>query len=242
LALLTWFGTVSIQRAILLDPGSSDATRNIDAAESAELIANLRMQVATLNKDLSSIQQRLRENERERESDVSYWACFRICFDRIVQRLTLTSQRTKAQEELESTRASFQSREDASASRLSANEELLSTLNSQFIIAKTENEELQNKLTLSENEAKQLKKELAATSSHSQSLAELESLSEGLKIQLAEAQSKQTESEKEQEDLLVLLEEISSKRKADKVKMKGAGIEISDDDEEEEEDDDEEAK
>lgn len=53
------------------------------------------------------------------------------------------------------------------------------------------------------------------------------------------ANTKKGEAEKEQEDLLVLLEEISSKRKADKVKMREAGWEVSEDEDEGDADDDE---
>ena len=53
-------------------------------------------------------------------------------------------------------------------------------------------------------------------------------------------QQKKGEAEKEQEDLLVFLEELSTKRRRDKEKMKQAGLEVSDDEGEEEEDGDEE--
>ena len=55
-----------------------------------------------------------------------------------------------------------------------------------------------------------------------------------------EAEKRARDAEKEQEDLLVLLEEISNKRKADKSKMRSAGLEVSDDDEEEEEEENDE--
>lgn len=41
--------------------------------------------------------------------------------------------------------------------------------------------------------------------------------------------------EKEQEDLLVLLDELSTKRKRDKALMRQAGLEVSDDEEGDEE-------
>ena len=47
-----------------------------------------------------------------------------------------------------------------------------------------------------------------------------------------------TDAEKEQEDLLVLLEELSSKRRADKARMKEAGLDVSEDEEEDGDDDD----
>lgn len=55
--------------------------------------------------------------------------------------------------------------------------------------------------------------------------------------ELDKVRAQKTEAEKEQEDLLVFLEELSSKRKRDKAKMKEAGMEVSEDeggDEEEE--------
>lgn len=45
--------------------------------------------------------------------------------------------------------------------------------------------------------------------------------------------------EKEQEDLLVLLDEVTNKRKSDKAKMRNAGLEVSDDEDDEEDDDEE---
>lgn len=61
-----------------------------------------------------------------------------------------------------------------------------------------------------------------------------------LESDIETANTKKAEAEKEQEDLLVLLEEISSKRKADKVKMREAGWEVSDDEDEGEDDDEDE--
>lgn len=45
--------------------------------------------------------------------------------------------------------------------------------------------------------------------------------------------SKRLESEKEQEDLLVLLEELSTKRKKDKARMREAKLDVSDDEDDE---------
>lgn len=58
-----------------------------------------------------------------------------------------------------------------------------------------------------------------------------------LTASLTTAQTKHGEDEKEQEDLLVLLEELSSKRRKDKVRLKEAGLEVSDEEEGDEEDD-----
>lgn len=56
--------------------------------------------------------------------------------------------------------------------------------------------------------------------------------------QVAETEERRRDVEKEQEDLLVLLDELNSKRRRDKARMREAGLEVSED--EAEEDDDEE--
>jgi hypothetical protein len=61
-----------------------------------------------------------------------------------------------------------------------------------------------------------------------------------LKEQLAAVDKEKQEVSKEQEDLLVLLDELSIKRKRDKERLRGAGLEVSEDDEDEDEDEDEE--
>jgi hypothetical protein len=61
-----------------------------------------------------------------------------------------------------------------------------------------------------------------------------------LEAALEAERTKRTEVEKEQEDLLVLLDELSSKRARDKQRMKEQGMDVSedeDDDGEEEEED-----
>ncbi|KAK0195971.1 p115 like vesicle tethering protein [Armillaria mellea] len=57
-----------------------------------------------------------------------------------------------------------------------------------------------------------------------------------LTSQLETSETKRKEVEKEQEDLLVLLDEVSSKRKRDKERLRGAGLDVSED---EADDDDE---
>lgn len=61
-----------------------------------------------------------------------------------------------------------------------------------------------------------------------------------LESQAKTANSKKEEAEKEQEDLLVLLEELSTKRKGDKAKMKEAGMDVSEDEDEDGDDEDDE--
>lgn len=59
-----------------------------------------------------------------------------------------------------------------------------------------------------------------------------------LKARLQSSEEKTKEVEKEQEDLLVLLDEVSTKRKHDKERMRLAGLEVSDDEGDEDDDDD----
>lgn len=80
-------------------------------------------------------------------------------------------------------------------------------------------------------------------------LADSQQALSSLEAKVAEAEAKvsasketsdgeegKTDAEKEQEDLLVLLEELSSKRKADKAKMREAGLDVSEDEEDDEDD------
>ena len=57
---------------------------------------------------------------------------------------------------------------------------------------------------------------------------------ESLEKQITDLEAKKKEGEKEQEDLLVLLDDLNSKRENDKVKMREAGLEVSEDEEEDE--------
>ncbi|KAE8225870.1 hypothetical protein CF319_g1443 [Tilletia indica] len=60
---------------------------------------------------------------------------------------------------------------------------------------------------------------------------------EELKTKLDTTEKRATELEKENEDLLVLLEELTTKRKADKAKLRAKGEDVSDDEDEEDEED-----
>ena len=55
--------------------------------------------------------------------------------------------------------------------------------------------------------------------------------------QLQSSDQKKREVEKEQEDLLVLLDELNSKRRKDKERMRQANLEVSEDEDEDDEDD-----
>ena len=62
-----------------------------------------------------------------------------------------------------------------------------------------------------------------------------------LKEQLSASEEKRKDVEKEQEDLLVLLDEVTSKRRKDKARLRDAGLEVSEDEtEDDDEDEDEE--
>jgi hypothetical protein len=50
-----------------------------------------------------------------------------------------------------------------------------------------------------------------------------------LQSQLETSEEKRKDVEKEQEDLLVLLDEVTSKRKKDKVRLREANLEVSED-------------
>lgn len=69
---------------------------------------------------------------------------------------------------------------------------------------------------------------------------ELKTKVAGLEADVRDAEEKRRNVEKEQEDLLVLLDEMSTKRKNDKERMRNAGLDVSEDEGEDGEDDDDE--
>jgi len=70
-------------------------------------------------------------------------------------------------------------------------------------------------------------------------LVDLEKQAVSLKEQLGASEEKRKDVEKEQEDLLVLLDEVTSKRRKDKARLREAGLEVSDDEIEEDDEDEE---
>ena len=66
------------------------------------------------------------------------------------------------------------------------------------------------------------------------SAASAESLQTKAEEEIKEERAKREENEKEHEDLLVLLEELSQKRRRDREKMKAKGMDVSEDEDEEE--------
>jgi hypothetical protein len=72
-------------------------------------------------------------------------------------------------------------------------------------------------------------------------VADLEKQVVSLKEQLGASEEKRKDVEKEQEDLLVLLDEVTSKRRKEKARLREAGLEVSEDEtEDDDEDEDEE--
>ena len=60
---------------------------------------------------------------------------------------------------------------------------------------------------------------------------------ETLSVDLKSSEDKRKEVEKEHEDLLVLLDEMSSKRRMDKARLREAGLAVSEDEGDEEDED-----
>ncbi|KAF8161360.1 p115 like vesicle tethering protein [Crassisporium funariophilum] len=83
-------------------------------------------------------------------------------------------------------------------------------------------------------------KEVKTTSSSSGTqLVDLQTQIVSLKSQLDASEEKRKDVEKEQEDLLVLLDEVTAKRRKDKARLREAGLEVSEDEAEDDDDDEE---
>lgn len=67
--------------------------------------------------------------------------------------------------------------------------------------------------------------------------SELQERISALSSELEALQKKHGETEKEQEDLLILLDELSTKRRRDKERLRAAGAEVSEDEDADGEDD-----
>ncbi|KAK1235107.1 Vesicle-mediated ER to Golgi transport protein [Marasmius sp. AFHP31] len=88
-------------------------------------------------------------------------------------------------------------------------------------------------------EIETLKTQLKQSSSGADLISTLQKDIAKLTTQLQESEEKRKETEREHEDLLVLVDEVSSKRAQDKVRMRKAGLEVSDDEGEDDEDEEE---
>jgi len=71
-------------------------------------------------------------------------------------------------------------------------------------------------------------------------LAAMKEQVDALKAQLKTSDDKRKDVEKEQEDLLVLLDEVTNKRKRDKERMVKVGLEVSEDEDDDDDDEDDE--
>ncbi|KAJ4471521.1 p115 like vesicle tethering protein [Lentinula aciculospora] len=91
---------------------------------------------------------------------------------------------------------------------------------------------LQDTLRNQSQEIEDLRRQLQAqqkTPSNEDEISALKSQVSSLRLALQASEEKQKETEKEQEDLLVLLEEVTAKRKRDKKRMLDRGLEVSED-------------
>ncbi|KIY46130.1 hypothetical protein FISHEDRAFT_47744 [Fistulina hepatica ATCC 64428] len=93
------------------------------------------------------------------------------------------------------------------------------------------------------SEIEKLKSELVKQQNGSQELEDVRQQLVSLRLELQsseekriEAEAKRKDNEKEQEDLLVLLDELSTKRKADKLRLREAGLDVSEDEADDDED------
>ncbi|KAH9889346.1 p115 like vesicle tethering protein [Cubamyces lactineus] len=89
-------------------------------------------------------------------------------------------------------------------------------------------------------EIEKLQSQLKSLSASNDEVEALRAQVQGLTEQLASAEEKRRDVEKEQEDLLVLLDELNSKRRRDKERMRQAGMEVSEDEAEEDDGEEEE--
>ncbi|KAH9485606.1 General vesicular transport factor p115 [Psilocybe cubensis] len=89
-------------------------------------------------------------------------------------------------------------------------------------------------------EIESLQKRLNEVNNVESQVAELQKQVESLHSQLASSETKRKDVEKEQEDLLVLLDEVTSKRRKDKARLREAGLEVSEDEADDDDDDDDE--
>ncbi|PPQ64546.1 hypothetical protein CVT24_008448 [Panaeolus cyanescens] len=87
------------------------------------------------------------------------------------------------------------------------------------------------------NEIDDLKKQLKQAKDANSEVEDLHKQVAELRTQLQGSEDKRKEVEKEQEDLLVLLDEVTSKRRKDKARLREIGQEVSEDDAEEEDED-----
>ncbi|EGO26144.1 hypothetical protein SERLADRAFT_447399 [Serpula lacrymans var. lacrymans S7.9] len=89
-------------------------------------------------------------------------------------------------------------------------------------------------------ELEEMQQKIGEASAWETKLSELQAQVSQMEARLVQTDEKNKELEKEQEDLLVLLDEVSTKRKKDKERLRAAGLDVSEDEGDEEEDEEEE--
>ncbi|KAL1411603.1 Vesicle-mediated ER to Golgi transport protein [Vanrija albida] len=232
----------TIQRSIAVDP---DAVRGavVDDSEQAEIIMSLRSklkaqteEVVNLQKQLSSSQEKQAKEKDQLVSEI----------DSLTEQVaTLGSSLEKAQSGSSSHSAELDTlRSDLAAAR----EQVTSSLAESAAHAETRQqlEATRAELDTARTDLKTAQTELASVSEklaakpgkgkgNSAELDKLKARVKELEEELEAEKSKEND-DTEHEDLLVLLEELSQKRKRDKKIMRDKGLDVSDD---EDDDDDE---
>ncbi|KAL1759834.1 p115 like vesicle tethering protein [Schizophyllum commune] len=216
----------TIQRSFSVDPDQASS-----ASEGAALIAGLRRQLEDQAREIARLQAEVgqaparggvsQQNSRELEARLR----------EEIKAETENLMRVELAAETRSLRAELDAaREEAAALRAEA-----AVSSGAGAGAGAELEQVRGALAVETQKRQVAEGELSAAR---ESLANVQSELAALRKQLAAEVEKREAVEKEQEDLLVLLDEVSSKRRRDKALMKEALLEVSED--EEDEDDDEE--
>ncbi|ORX35648.1 p115 like vesicle tethering protein [Kockovaella imperatae] len=242
----------TIQRSIAIDPDAvRGPTTASDDGETAAIIMTLRQKLKAQTDEVVQLQAKLaalaNEHRKEKETLVAEVESLSeqvATLSTSLQtadssRSTHTAELDKLRGELETERQKVSTSEANSADHANTRAELEKA---QTRVEELEKSHAEDKSSWEERHAEteagssSLKKENDQLKSHSDALSK--QLSD-LETQLAEEKTKREDGEKEHEDLLVLLEELSQKRRKDKERMKENGMEVSEgEDEDEEEDDD----
>ncbi|WFD34949.1 type I protein arginine methyltransferase [Malassezia cuniculi] len=253
---------VRVQKSILIDPSATSASKSGIPAE----LLDARQQVTSLQGELAAAEKDARRANMEidelrsqinallAEKEVSSTdqpeiAALRENIAALEQERSQFSERLAAAENgrkaLESHINSLETERNTLSGRIV---QLEHEHDHHMRHSSTEVESLRAKNASLESTVSKLKSENASLHQHASAHAELESL----RSQLAQAQSRAADLERqlgsvdnsevetlrtENEDLLVLLDDISTKRKEDKAKMRAHGWEVSDDDDDDDNDD-----
>ncbi|KAK4685985.1 intracellular protein transport protein USO1, partial [Tremellales sp. Uapishka_1] len=217
----------TIQRSIAIDPDAVRGAPSTDDGETAAIIMNLRQKLKSQTEEVMNLQQKLTSLVNEHKED----------------RNTLITEVTSLSEQV----ASHSTLSEESRSKIDGLTKELEVEKSASQSSKTDYEALQAKHAKLDEEHDKVKsaleQEKAKKNTKGGKAGNEEKEKDNVKRiadlekELAAEKEKRAENEKEQEDLLVLLEELSQKRKKDKLKMKEAGMEVSDIEDDEDDDD-----